>query len=108
MVPLGRELVSSHQLSMQITLVSGTITAYITRVMYAVVPFGRNLRSMLCLGFPCNSQFGGRMGSAIDPLSSPGRTYYGLALTAFAVLRIFQSRRTDRQTDGTDGRTELD
>jgi len=91
-VPLGRELVSSHRLSIQTTLVSGTVWLQF---------------AMQVLTGVANLQFGGtggRMGSEMGPLSSPGTTSYrlptvtiGLSLTVFAVLRVFQ---TDKQTDG--------
>jgi len=65
MVPLGRELVSSHRLSIQ-TLVSGTVWPQF---------------AMHVLTESCQPQFGGRggyMGSKMGPLSSPGTTFYEL------------------------------
>ena len=91
-----RELVSFHRVSVQTTLVSGTVWP---KFAIHVLTGG------------CQSPVwgrDGRMGSEIGPVSSTGTTSYrlpiatiGLSLTVFEVLRMFQ---TERQTDG---RTEL-
>jgi len=92
MVPLGRELVSSHRLSIQtMPLVSGT------------VPFGRNLWCKFWLGV-ANPQFGGmdgRMGSEMGPLSRPGTTSYRLPIvTITIVLSLTVFEVPDRRTGG--------
>ena len=96
MVPLGRELVNSHRLSIQTTLVSGTVQPQF---------------AMQALTGGFQPQFGGKgwsYGVGDGSPTSPGTTSYrlpivtiGLSLTVFAVLRMFQTgRQTDRQTDG--------
>jgi len=67
MIPLSRELVSSHRLSIQITLVSGPGTVWPKFAMQVFTGVA-------------NPQFGGRsgrMGSEMGPLSSPVRLPIG-------------------------------
>jgi len=84
-VPLGREMVSSYRLSIQTTLVFGTVWPQFA---LQVLTGGK----------------GGRLGLEMGVLGSLCTTSYrltivtiGLSLTVFAVLRVFQM---DRQADG--------
>jgi len=93
MVPLGRELVSSHRLSVQTNLVFGTVWQQFTM-------------QVLTGGWQPQVWGAGWSYGVGDgfPEYSPGMTSYrlpivtiGLSLTVFAVLRMFQ---TDGRTDG--------
>jgi len=97
-MPLGVDdgtvgnLVSSHRLSIQTTLVSGTVWPQ----------FAMQVLTGSCKSLGKGWSYG--VGDGSTPLSSPGSTSYrlpivsiGLSLTVFAVLRIFQ---TDRRMDG--------
>ena len=89
-VPLSMELLSSHRLSIQTTLVSGNVWSQC---------------AMQVLTGGCQPPVWGKgwsYRSDIGPLSSPGTTSYrlpivtiDLSLTVFAVLRM-----SDGQTDG--------
>jgi len=62
MKPLGRELISSHRLLIQTTLVSGTVWPQ----------FAMKVLTGGCQ--PPVLGMGGRMGSEMGPMSSPGTT----------------------------------
>ena len=92
MVPLGSKLKSSHRLSLQTTLASGTVWPQF---------------AMQVLTGVANPQFGGRRaheGSEIGPLCRP--TSYKFPIVAIGLFHRFRSalgvpdRRTDRQTGG--------
>ena len=69
MVPLGRELVSSHRLSIQTTLVSSTIW----------LQFAMQVLTGGCQP-PVLGGRSGHMGSEMGPLSSSGTTSYRLPI----------------------------
>jgi len=103
MVSLGRELVSSQGLSIQSTLVSGTVWPQF---------------AMQVLTGVANTSMGKWWSYGVGDGSSkcPGMTTYRLpivtivlSVTVFAVLWMFQTdKQTDQGTDGQmDGRTEL-
>jgi len=91
MVPFGRELVSSHSLSIQTTLVFGIVWPQF---------------AMQVLTGVANPQFGGkggRMGSEMGPLSSPDTTSCRLPHSNYrSISRRFRNASDvpDRQTDG--------
>ena len=77
MVPLGMEMVSSHRLSIQTTLVSGTI----------LQQFAMHVLTVDCQP-PVWGRGGGHMGSEIGPLSSPGTISYRLPIVNIGLLYV--------------------